>query len=69
MGAFRGSGVMGEHSYPSNFAPGPEQHWAVNEAWGVLDCLPVGLLSVEQRALLAGRIAGTLMRVDPKRGC
>jgi hypothetical protein len=51
---------VGEHAYPSNFKPGV--HWAIDEAWEILDKLPVGLLPNDYRFWLAGVIAGTLMR-------
>ena len=51
---------MMEHEYPSNYPPGC--HWAVTKAWKILDTLPVGLLTIEQRALIAGMIAGALVK-------
>lgn len=50
-----------KHPYPPNYRPA--SHWAVDEAWTILDALPIGALAVEQRFLTAGRIAGTLLRV------
>jgi len=50
-----------KHTYPSNYGPGV--HWAIDEAWQILDELPVGQLTDDQRFLVAGRIAGTLLRV------
>ena len=52
---------MSEHTYPSQFPTG--SHWAITEAWAILDLLAPDVLSEAQRALLAGAIAGTLMRV------
>lgn len=49
------------HPYPSLHRPGT--HWATDESWVILDTLPVGLLPDDQRFLLAGMIAGSLMRV------
>lgn len=49
------------HTYPSHYKPGT--HWATDEAWRILDTLPVGALASAQRAYVAGLIAGTLMRV------
>lgn len=49
------------HTYPSKYPPG--SHWAVTEAWSILDVLPPGTLDQEQRALIAGMIAGTLVRI------
>lgn len=53
-----------EHPYPSKYPPGC--HWATDEAWQILDALPVGMLSDDLRFLTAGRIAGTLSRVASK---
>lgn len=49
-----------EHTYPSSYPPG--SHWAVTEAWRILDTLPPGALSDEIRVFLAGMITGTLIR-------
>lgn len=49
-----------EHTYPSNYPPGT--HWAIDAAWKILDTLTPGVLSIEARSLLAGMIAGRLMR-------
>lgn len=51
---------MSEHRYPSNYQPGA--HWASDEAWRILDCLPAGKLADDERFVTAGRIAGALMR-------
>jgi hypothetical protein len=51
---------MSEHTYPSDYKPGA--HWATDEAWEILDMLPVGMLPDDYRMLVAGRIAGVLMR-------
>jgi hypothetical protein len=59
---------MSEHTYPFAYRPG--SHWAITEAWAILDLLHPGVLSENVRALLAGAIAGTLERVvaDARRG-
>ena len=49
------------HTYPVGWEPGT--HWAVTEAWGVLDMLSPGAIPEETRILLAGAIAGTLTRL------
>jgi hypothetical protein len=48
------------HEYPSLYPPG--QHWAIDAAWEILDTLTPGVLSIEARSLLAGMIAGRLMK-------
>jgi hypothetical protein len=54
---------LSERPYPSAHLPGA--HWTTDEAWELLDGLPVGLLPNDYRYLLAGQIAGVLMkRVD-----
>jgi hypothetical protein len=55
-----------QHTYPSEY--GPDSHWSVAEAWAILDDLPVGQLTDDQRFLAAGRIAGTLLRVASPQG-
>jgi len=50
-----------QHPYPSRYGRG--EHWAIDEAWDILDSLPVGMLPDDERFLAAGRIAGALMRV------
>lgn len=49
-----------QHPYPSEYRPGT--HWATDEAWTILDRLPVGMLPDEDRFLVCGMIAGALMR-------
>jgi hypothetical protein len=49
-----------QHPYPSNYKPGT--YWAIDEAWKLLDNLPVGMLPDDYRFLLAGQIAGTLIK-------
>lgn len=49
-----------EHEYPSNHGPGA--HWATDAAWEILDTIKPGVISLEVRSLLAGQIAGRLMR-------
>ena len=48
------------HAYPSAYPPGA--HWALDEAWALLDTLKPGVLPNEVRLFLAGGIAGILMR-------
>lgn len=50
-----------KHPYPSRYGRGT--HWAIDEAWDILDLLPVGLLPDDTRFLLSGMIAGALTRV------
>jgi hypothetical protein len=52
------------HTYPSKYPPGA--HWAVDEAWKILDRLPPKRLTLIERAYLAGLIAGTLDRIKDK---
>lgn len=54
-----------EQRYPSAYGPGT--HWAIDEAWTILDRLPVGMLPDDQRFLLAGQIAGALMKHAQRR--
>jgi hypothetical protein len=49
-----------QHSYPSNYPPGT--HWAIDVAWDILDRFRPGVISFENRALLAGMITSALMR-------
>jgi hypothetical protein len=51
---------LDQRPYPPGYLPGA--HWATDEAWKILDGLPVGMLPDDYRFLLAGRIAGTLMK-------
>jgi hypothetical protein len=48
------------HEYPSMYPPG--SHWAITEAWKILDSLKPGVLDINQRSLLAGMITGVLMK-------
>jgi hypothetical protein len=57
---------MSEHSYPSKYPPGT--HWAIDEAWKILDQLPVGMLPDDLRAFIAGQIAGAFMRIAQEGG-
>lgn len=50
-----------EHIYPSEHLPG--SHWAVTEAWTIVDAIKPGVLSEDVRCYLAGTIAGTLVRL------
>jgi hypothetical protein len=49
-----------KHTYPALYGPGTS--WCHDIAWDILDRLPVGVLSGEQRSFLAGLIAGELSR-------
>lgn len=49
-----------KHEYPSSYPPGC--HWAITEAWRILDSLPVNTLDISQRSFLAGMISGALMK-------
>jgi hypothetical protein len=51
---------IGEHEYPSSYPPG--KHWAMDAAWGILDMLAPGRLTINERTFLAGIIAGRLMK-------
>jgi hypothetical protein len=53
------------HTYPSRHKPGT--HWSTDEAWRILDRLPVGMLPNDYRFLTAGMIAGALMRAVAER--
>ena len=53
--------TIARHTYPSKYPPGV--HWAVDIAWQILDVFEPGALTADQRALLAGMIAGALMEV------
>jgi hypothetical protein len=57
--------VSGRHPYPSAYGPGT--HWAIDEAWAILDRLPSGLLPDDQRFLMAGQIAGAIMKHAKRR--
>ena len=50
-----------QHTYPLGY--GPETHWAMQEAWAILDTIKPGVLSHDVRNFLAGQIVGTLIRV------
>lgn len=50
-----------KHPYPSDHRPG--SFWATDAAWEILDALPVGALTDDQRFITGGRIAGALLRV------
>lgn len=52
---------MVEHTYPPDYKPGT--HWAITEAWRILDQVKPGVLSDDVRMFLAGAIAGTLVRL------
>ncbi len=48
------------HTYPSKYPPGI--HWAVDEAWHILDMIKPGLIPDDVRSFLAGSIAGALVK-------
>lgn len=54
-------GEAGEHTYPEGRGPGI--HWALDEAWTILDTIRPGVIPDEVRVFLSGMIAGTLMRL------
>lgn len=58
------STMSDKHEYPSKYPPG--KHWATDAAWEILDRLKPGVLSIEARSLLAGMIAGRLMKERAK---
>ena len=49
------------HPYPSRYAP-PTGNAAMDEAWKILDRIEPGIVPPETRFLLAGMIAGTIVR-------
>lgn len=51
---------MAEHEYPPRYQPGT--HWATDAAWEILDMLNPGRLTILERSLIAGLIAGRLIR-------
>lgn len=51
---------IADRHYPDQYPPG--SHWAITEAWAILDCMPIDALDVSQRSFLAGMIAGALMK-------
>lgn len=53
-----------KHEYPSKYPPGV--HWAIDAAWSILDSLKPGRLNGDERAFLAGQIAGALLSVRNK---
>lgn len=55
-----------KHPYPPKYRPG--SHWAIDEAWRILDRLPVGMLPDDWRFLIAGMIAGAVMKARDERG-
>lgn len=63
LDALQGGHAMStqEHTYPSAYGRG--QHWALDEAWAILDTLTPGAIPAETRFLLSGMITGTLMRL------
>jgi hypothetical protein len=61
----RASGAP-QHTYPPGYPPG--RHWALDEAWAILDLVPPGVIPADVRAFLAPLIAGRLLhqqRVNP----
>lgn len=62
-----------QHTYPPDYPPGT--HWALDEAWAILDTFRPGGMTDDMRSLLAGMITGTLLRLaregrlaPPRRG-
>lgn len=55
-----------KHEYPTDYPPGT--CWSVDEAWCILDTLPPGTLSIQQRSFLAGAIAGALEKAAERSG-
>lgn len=53
--------VINGRRYPSHYPPG-SGHWAIDEAWQILDRIKDGVIPDDARAFLSGLIAGTLMR-------
>lgn len=51
-----------KHRYPSDYAPGADQHWAINWAWEIVDAIRPGVIPDDARTLLAGMIAGGLIK-------
>jgi hypothetical protein len=56
-----------KHTYPSQHPEG--LHWATDEAWQILDMLKPGAIPDDIRFLLAGLIAGKLMRATAQSDC
>lgn len=56
--------MMAKHTYPSNYTPGPDQHWAINRSWEVMDILPPGTIPDDARFLLAGAITAALIEAN-----
>lgn len=51
------------HTYPRGYDPNtPGQSPAVKQAWDILDTLPPQVLSNAARDLIAGMIAGVILR-------
>lgn len=50
------------HTYPDKYAPGPKAPWHMNAAWEILDCIKPGVIPIDVRSMLAGQIAGRLIR-------
>ena len=50
--------------YPSRYPPG--LHWALDEAWSILDALPPETLSLQTRSYLAGAIWGALTKLQAR---
>jgi hypothetical protein len=57
---------LSKRTYPSRYRPG--SHWAVDEAWEILDGLPVGMLPDDYRFLVAGQIVGVLLKAAERKG-
>jgi hypothetical protein len=52
------------HEYPEHYKPGPQQHWAINKAWSILDLLVPGSIPQDARCLLAGAITAALIETS-----
>lgn len=52
--------IINGRRYPSRYPPGC--HWAMDEAWRILDLLQDGAIRDDVRAFLSGAIAGALMK-------
>jgi hypothetical protein len=58
--------IINGRRYPSLYLPG--SHWAIDEAWRILDMLKDGAIPENVRLLLAGMIAGALMKARKEPG-
>ena len=51
---------MTEHTYPEGSAPGPEQDWAINVAWEILDHIKPGVIPDHVRDFICGMMTAKL---------